>query len=398
MSLWWTWGSDATTVGATETNAPSKWGAGVKWSGSPPYAGYWQPSANPTDRTGTPDVAIAIAGALVNNTIRSASWQLGRSEWLSVLQPSSASLEFEGAVTFSVMDTVVINVMSDVTSEHSPALWVGYVDTINETTETSGRVTTSVSCIDVIGRLGQSAAPRNHDPLHYTNAGGGLAGWLQRVAATAGTRLVVEDDSLLAPDDNVNLDEFSDTILASFNQVEQNMNLNLFALVNGHLVVQRRWYVEAPDLDPAPTPVDLDADPPATWTTQLSPTSVINDWGEEYETFPITDDADAVEDGWETSREAYGLRTYGTPLQTGEWDLLIGTGVMNDPRLLLSSADFPITDLGDSALFLSPNDWVTLDGTTYQVLSVSHSVEPGHRWRVSITGDSTQVLLHEAFE
>jgi hypothetical protein len=69
--------------------------------------------------------------------------------------------------------------------------------------------------------------------------------------------------------------------------------------------------------------------------------------------------------------------------------------VLLDPRSL-ASADFPITDLGHAALFLDPSDWVELDEETYQVLSVQHSVEPGHNWRVSITGDSTQVALLEA--
>lgn len=372
-------------------NYPSLWSGGVEWNAADIGDGtqaYWQSSANATARTGKPDIGIAVGGDPVTNTIRSASWQLGRSEWLSVLTPGSASFEVEGAVTFDPMDEVVIGVMSDTTTEHSDPLWVGYVDSIRATTETSGRIVTSVSCVDSVGRLGQAVAPASFPDALFPNSG--IAPSIELAAAEVGLSVDVVDDSVFAQDDpTIYQPQAGETMLEWLNRMEAADNFNLFGRGDGRLVVQRRWYVSAPDLDPAPTPVALTGgDTPSTWTVERSPTSVVNDFGEDW----------ATTAAMETSQARYGKRSYVPPsVDANNYDLLIASGVMNDPRPVLSSADLPITDLGDAVLFLDPNDWVTLDSETYQVLSIQHSVEPGHRWRVSVTGDTTQVALHEAF-
>jgi len=325
-----------------------------------------------------------VGGAPVTNTIRSASWQLGRSEWLSSLAPGSASFEVEGAVTFDPMDEVVIGVMSDVTTEHSDALWVGFVDNVNETTETSGRVTTSVSCVDVVGRMGQADAPDSGIPASLVPT---FSDWLEYIAADSGAYTEAVDDSGFAFGVFSFAFEDGETALAAINRLEKGQNANVFVRGDGRFVIQRRYYDFEPDRDPAPTAVVLSgADAPATWTTQLTPTSVVNDWGDLF----------AVTSTQLASRLRYGRRP-GSAEDTAGWDALISSDVLLAPRLLLSSADVPITDLGDAALFLDPNDWVTLDSETYQVLSVQHAVAPGREWRVSVTGDSTQVTLHEAF-
>lgn len=593
MSLWWLWGGGTATAGDSEENAPSLWSGGVAWGTAiASRRGYWQSGAVATERTGTPHLSIAVAGVWLNNDIRQASWDLGRSGWFDPLQASAASLEFEGEVDASVMDSVVIGVMSDVTNQHSDPLWVGYVDTINTTTEPSGRVTTSVSCIDWAGRLGQSPTADEFPIVLFPN--GGIGPTIEAVAEQAGTILVVEDDSVFASEDPTATDfEDGETVLGFINRVETEDNLNVFSRGDGKLVIQRRWYVSAPDLDPAPTPVaitplvhvkdafdrtetdswgdadkggtwspssdadldvadgwgtlvsngqfielpithtdvaadlrcklsalpstgsaalrwvlrtDVDFDPcysfgvsiastgvvsaliienpgattiasatathvgtyaagevlrlrasavgsvlsvwvwrdgeqmprtatasvtdasiasgtylgvittnatdtptwsvkdllvldlddydeanaPVSWTVQMSPTTVVNDWGENYPDTTTTQEA---------SQETYGLRSFSPPLETTEWTLLIDTDLLLEPRPLLTDATFAITDLGQAALFLDPNDWVTVGGDTYQVLSVRHTVTPGlnHDWRMSITGDSTQPLLHEEF-
>jgi hypothetical protein len=606
VSLWWWWGpgADAPSAGAAEVNYPSLWSGGVTFEAADAGTGtqgYWQTSINATARTGQPDIAVSVGGAPVTNRVRSANWQLGRNEWLSVLSPGAASFELEGRVYFDTMDEVVIGVISDTSDEHSAPLWVGYVDTISETTETSGRVTTSVSCIDPVGRLGQSNVPDEFPTdLFFPNSG--LAPTIEAVLADAGTLATVEDDSLLASNEPVN-SAFSgnETLLTYINDNEYQDNFNLFVRGDGHLVIQRRYY-DPTNLDPAPTVIaltplvhakdsferteadgwgdtdtgdtwaltgtaadfdvadgwgtivtdgaanrqarldatniqnvrasyrfklsalssgnadlgvflretttgtddryapyvritsagviqtyiqktvadvtttilaastvtglgtyvagdvlnveaqvegtliqmrvwrdgsqrprtwtsavvdsdvagaaesvalfsaavsgtptwsitdvlvcDLDGydetNAPASWTKQMSPTTVINDWGGDDLGYTVTD-ANL------TSRDRYGMRSYTPPEATLQWLNLIETGIMDDPRPLLSSADFPITDLGQAALFLDPGDWVALDGETYQVLTVQHSVEPGRRWRVSITGDTTQVALREAY-
>ncbi len=387
MSLWFLQGLSSSSSSTSETNYPSLWSGGVTWEAADAGTGtqaYWQTSAAPTARIGKPDISIAVAGVPVTNTIRSASWQLGRGEWLSVLTPGAASFEIEGAVTFGPMDEVVIGVMSDTTDEHSDALWVGYVDTPSETTETSGRVTTSVSCVDLVGRFGQAPAPDDGIPASMVPT---LSDWLEYIAADSGAYTEAVDDSGFAFRVITFAFEDGETALSAINRLERQENANVFVRGDGRFVIQRRYYDFEPDRDPAPTPVALSsADAPATWTTELPPTSVVNDWGDLFATTSTQ----------RASRLRYGRRP-ATAEDTAGWDALISTDLLLEPRLQLSSADLPVTDLGDAILFLDPNDWVTLDGETYQVLSVQHSVEPGHRWRVSIAGDTTQVALHEAF-
>lgn len=385
------WGGDVVSTSDAEENAPSLWSGGIEWDGDAPVKGYWQTSAAATARTGEPKVSIAVGGVWVANVIRSASWRLGRSEWLSVLSPSTASFSVEGAVDWEPMAEVVIGVMSDVTDQHSDALWVGYLDATRELHEPPARVTTSAACVDVVGRMGQSAVPDEFPTMQWPRSGVGHL--IEAAAAAAGTYVRVEDDSTLATDDpSVGAFEAGETLLGFIGRVEAADNLNLFPRGDGSLVVVRRWYVSAPDLDPAPETVALSgSDLPATWEVETSPTSVTNHWGGQG--FTLTASMAA-------SREAYGQRTFsGIPEDASNgYDLLAASGVTDQPRPMLASSDIPITDLSHPALFLDPADWVLLDGRTYQALSVEHSVEPGRRWRVGVTGDPTQPLLREASE
>lgn len=394
MSLWWMWGGESSpAVGAAEVNFPSLWSGGVTWEAAAAGTGtqgYWQSSANATARAGIPHLSVAVGGGAVRHTVRHASFGCGKSEWLGSVQPSSASVEVEGAFTFAPMQEVVFGVLSDTTDQHSDALWVGYVDDINATTETSGRVVSSVSCIDVIGRLGQAKVPDTFPVATFPDSG--IATTIEMAAAATGTYLVVEDDSVFSQDDGTIVDfEDGETLVGFLNRCEQADNLNLFCLGSGKLVIQRRWYEGSPDLDPAPTPVVLSGtDAPSTWTRRTSPTTIVNHWGDAGFTLTAA---------MSESRETYGQRTYASIPEDGSngYQQLVDTGVMNESRPLLSGASFHVTDLGHAALFLDPNDWVTLDGDTYQVLSTQHDVDPGRRWSVTITGDSTQALLHAEY-
>jgi hypothetical protein len=378
VSLWWLWGDgiDTPSVGEAEANYPSLWSGGVEWNAADigdGTQGYWQTSPNAAARTGKPNIAIAVGGTGVTNTFRSANWQLGRTDWFSTLTPSSASFEVEGAVSFEPMATVVIGVMSDTTDEHSDSLWVGYVDTISETTETSGRIVTSVQCVDVVGLLGQAQVTEDitiNDKLPAT---------VEALAAAAGVPLSVDDrwdsGSLLS-----GTLEAGNTYLSGINTAEQSNNTMLVLLGNGKLAAFAR--------DSLPlSPIDLDADdPPAEWTRSKSPTSVINDWVDgaaSWGTHP-TDAAASI--------ATYGLRAYTADiawLVGSNYDSLVGSDVLLDPRWQLTNVRTPIRDLGQPTLFLDPLDAITLDEQDWQVLAVQHSVEPGHRWTVTFSGDLT---------
>lgn len=376
------WGGDAATVGTPEVNAPSLWSGGIRWDGAAPEAGYWQSSANPTDRTGVPDISIAIGGELSLSVCRSASWSLGRQEWLSVLQPAGASLEIEGAVTFDPMTEVVIGVMSDTTDQHSASLWVGYAETLSETTDASGRVTTNVSCVDVIGRLGQARMPS-----------GSWTGTLAEVVEAIGLELAVP---LQVIDEGRGYEypvggtrTSGETALSFVNRCEQGSNALLALRGDGRLEAVHRVAILPEDV-PTPTPL-TGSDIAADWTRERSPTNVVNWWGDA---------------GWDTtaaaaSRRSYGPRTY-EPDRSLElldsWVDLIFSDILVTPRWQLASARFPIKDLGQPALFLDPLGWVTLDGTDWQVMSVQHDVRPGHSWTTTITADQTQAGLFGVYE
>lgn len=381
MSLWFLQGLASSSTSAAEANAPSIWSGGVTWGGSAPEKGYWQTTAAATDRTGEPAPSVAVGGLLVTGALRRASWQLGREQWLSSLTPASASLEFEGAVTFDPMAEVVIGAMSSVTDQHSDALWVGYVDDVVEDHDVPDRITTSVSCTDVVGLLGQARAPGG-------TWQGTLAEVVEGVTAECDVPLQVIDTGRGWDWPLIGTRTSGESALSFVNRAEQAVNAIMVLVGSGRLVARHR--VAAPTSDMG-TQATLDAAAGlAGWSVSRSPVNVVNWWGD-----PGYDTAAA-----RASRVAYGMRSYEPDLSMqalDSWSDLIFSDVMTDLRPLLASASFHVTDLGQASLFLDPLDWAALDGDDWQVMSVAHSVEPGGRWDVSITADQTQVALFGLF-
>lgn len=381
--LWWQGIGTVADPGSSEVNAPSIWSGGCEWDGDPPVKAYWQTTSAATARTGTPDVSVAIGGFQQRGVTRSLNWSLSRGDdWLrSILSPSSASVEIEGAVTFEVGDDVVIGVLSDTTDQHSAALWVGYVDTINENTDVTGRVTTSVSCLDVVSRFAQARAPVLIGDDAYGSFGEAMVSLFSR----AGVAVTIDDPDR-PPLDIGLVTDGSETLLSVINSAETSANAMLVITGSGHLQV----YYRDPD-NPLPTEyADLDTYPPVEWTRTRSQSDVLNEW--------LTDGtAETPTDEEVASQERYGLHSYDPDRQylavghPYEW-MRFGFWFL-DPRWSVSGVPVPITDLGHPVLFMDPLEWFQLGGDLYHVLSVSHSVRPGNEWAVTLAGDTTPAVI-----
>lgn len=403
---WWLWGGVGTASAPdpedAERNPPMLWSGGWVWADADDLAatagqtGYWQASANPqTGRTGPPDLCVAIAGRMVLEQLRSASWSLGRSDWLSVLSPTSASLSFVDVPAAKVGDDVVISLMSDTKQLHSDALWVGRVDAVRTSRDLSGFVTSTISATDVVGVLGKAEAPAS------LPAGHTLKTLVEGLAATAGVSLKVDADPLATLATLLAVSDNEGTVLDLVNRAERSSNALLFLRGSGRL------YAAIRDATGASSARVVTLDGPnsaSSWDTDESLGNVITRW--------------RLGDGslWETDTAATTLLTYGDQTYSAT-DLLvndpapyadlIASDVMAYPRPIVTGASFPIADLAQDVLYLDPLDRVVDDGTTWQVMSVRHEVTPieveddGRTradWRVTITADATQEALAGAPE
>jgi hypothetical protein len=60
----------------------------------------------------------------------------------------------------------------------------------------------------------------------------------------------------------------------------------------------------------------------------------------------------------------------------------------------VTAGEFVISDDGqEDLMLLSPFQWLTFDGTDWQVMSVRHDFTWGDVWRVTITADDLLALL-----
>lgn len=243
-------------------------------------------------------------------------------------------------------------------------------------------MTTNATCMDIVGLLGQADVP---DSV----AQGSLAEVVEALALASGLVIEVVDQPGAGGVSGLQVGASTGntgSVLAYVNAAEQAVNAMLVLRGDGRLMVVHRMALES-----LPTPDALTgSDAPSTWTVQLSPTSVVNDWPHVGGVIPGQAAAIAV------SKRRYGTRSFEPDQDLAlddHWIDLWASGVLLAPRPLLTSADFPVTDLGQVATFVDPLDMVTLDGETFQVMSVRHEVEPGHQWAVTITGDVTQNAL-----
>jgi hypothetical protein len=396
--MWWMWGIGASAgtppVITPADNAPSLWSGGVRW-GDPaaPFDdgtdGYWGAVGPATGRSGFPRLSVAIGGYLVLNELRAADWKLGRDDWLSTLTPSSASFEFVDVPLATPNDTIVVGLMSDATEYHSDALWAGRVDSISTSRDVTGFVTSSISATDIIGVLGQAKAPTS------LAAGYTLVSLVESLAEDAGMGLEVDKDPLVTLPTFLAATDITGSLLDLINRAERSSNALLFLTGAGRLHAAVRDSTGASAI--AVIPLDGDASP-SDWNETTSLQNVVTLWQL------------GAGDLWSTETEATTLDTWGEHTYSAT-DLLIedpvpyadliASDVLANPRPILTSASFPITDMEQPLLTLDPLDRVSSDGTTWQVMSVSHRVTPIRvedgktrtEWRMSISADATQEAL-----
>jgi hypothetical protein len=400
---WWMWGAGTGTPAAVTPadNAPSLWGGGVRW-GDPAGAfgdgtdGYWGAVSAASGRTGRPRLSVAIAGALVLEQLMEADWDLGRSDWLSVLSPAGASFRFTDVPVGEVNDSVVVGLMSDATETHSEALWVGRVTNISTDEDVSGLTFSTISATDVIGILGQADAPAS------IVAGHDLVSLTEMLAADAGIGLEVDTDALVTLPTLDAAADIDGKVLDLINRAERSSNALLFLKGNGRLHAAMRATTGASSV----VVVDLEGDDsPSGWSRTKGLDSVVTRW-------QLGGTGGWVIDTDATTLEDYGEQAYNaTDLLISDpapYASLIASDVMAHPRFILTQAPIPVRDLAQKSLYLNPLDRVTRDGETWQVMSVHHTVRPIEvegdlisaygDWRVTIGADATQEALVGATE
>lgn len=394
---WWAWGagSGGVVTGTEADNAPSLWSGGVRW-GDPdaPFGdgtdAYWGSPALPT-RYGRPRLSVAIAGHLVLEQLQSATWGLGRPDWLSNLASTSASFSFVDVPIAEPNDPIVIGLMSDSTEYHSEALWVGRVDDVSTRRDLDGKVWSTISATDVIGVLGQAKAPAAL-PAGYT-----LKTLVERLAADAGLAVDVETDPLVTLPTLGAVTGFDGSVLDLINRAERSSNALLFLRGSGRLYAAMRDATGASSV----RVVGLDGpNSPSGWSTSRSLRNVVTRW-------QLGDGDLWATDTAATTLDDYGDHTFSaTDLLISDpapYANLIGSDVMARPRDIVTDATFPISALDQDVLYLDPLDRLVEDGTNWQAMSVQHSVAPTvledgkvsayGEWRVSVAADATQEAL-----
>ncbi len=370
-------------------NAPSLWSGGVRW-GDPAQAfgdgtdAYWGAPAAASGRTGKPRLSVAIAGGLVTEQLRAASWTLGRPDWLSTLTPTSASFTFVDKPEVHVNDPIVVGLRSDTTEYHSDALWVGRVTGFRTRRDLGDIVTTTITATDVIGVLGQAEAPTS------LAAGYTLKTLIEQLALDAGVSLQVDTDPLVTLPTLIAASDISGKLLELVNRAERSSNALLFLRGNGRLYAAMRNSTGAS----AVTVVNLDGDDSASgWEEDTNLGNVVTRWKLGNDTWSTDTDATTLEEYGEQAFSATDLLVN----DPAPYANLIASDVMANPRAVLVDAPFPVTDMGQKVLYLNPLDRVISDGTTWQVMSVQHDVSPAE-WRMNITADATQEALVGAAE
>lgn len=365
---------------------PAIWGSGITWGSFTWGAAF---------ATSGPAYLYASLDGVPLTVAQAARWRIGRSDWFDVLSPSTASVTVTGSVTVTPNQKLML-------STDAGLLWTGWTDEASTATDANGFSTTTITATDIIGRLGVSIkAPGKiyaGPTLQYRWFPIGYYGDLLAVVAQ-----YLAD---YAPDLSIAVTEgdstgtlpaltswfFSapgpapkKTLLELLNQAELSSNAVLSLTPAGDLVATMRYPVGSA------TVVDLDGYQGA-WTRTRGRSSVINHWIIEE---PETEDNTVLDSSDAASIALYGERTMELTDYLSTTAAHFPTAfrdALAAPRYLIPSATFPIGDSGHPALLLSPLSWVTLDGDTWQVMSVEHDVTPD-RWTVTLSLDASQNAL-----
>lgn len=354
----------------------SAWSAGVKWgSGTPTGArtdAYWLPDGRmPTSGRPFPDVAIA--GLLLTTSLQSATWTLGIPDILADLSPNTASLTFVGQVSGVPADDVVISTGLGV-------LWAGRLDTVTQTRDTAGDWWTTVTATDRIGALGRAELDE------YELVPGTVEWVAESTADAAGVTLDVVDDSTGLPALVSYADDpYTGSVLSYINLAAKSSNAMLAMTRDGRVsAVMREAVTPSTVLDLA------DDNAPQTWSLITSIDVDINKW-----LLPApgplsrSDAADVL---------LYGERVFDpndfVTLPAVELVFLDWYNYGGSQRPTASGTLIVSDYSQDKLILLDPFQWVTESGTSWQVLSVQHSVSASpYSWTVSITADNLLSLL-----
>lgn len=354
----------------------SAWSAGVKWGDGSPAGdrtdAYWLPdSRQPTSGKPFPDVAIA--GALQTDYLRAASWTLGISDFLADLSPNTATLTFVGQVSGVPGDDVVISTGLGVA-------WAGRLDTVTQTRDVAGDWWTTITATDRIGALG--AAQLTAYSVSVTVDADLL---MEQVAESVGITIDVVDQTVSGIDNPSGTPaSFDGSPLDYINQLAQVMNLMLATTSDGRIAAVRRESVT-----PSSVLTLSGVNAPQSWSLSTSIDVDINTWvGGSSVT--ADDEADVAQ---------YGARTY-LINPDSNW-AAIKVAFFTDwwayggSQRPTASGTLIVSDYSqDKLILLDPFQWVTEDGTDWQVMSVQHDVTASpYSWNVSITADNLLSLL-----
>jgi len=355
------------------STAPSRWGMGTQWgtAAADPIEAFWGPVAAPATR---PVVYVSINNIL-QPTVTAASWRLGRDGWFSDLTPSSASISFSEPATGTNGDQVII-------ATETGLLWTGVLENISTTKRLEGGYTSAVTCVDGLGRHGLA---KMTTALSY--GGETLVTLIERVMAALGLdpiTIVVGDSATSLPTLSSAVSTLDRTLLEYIQLAEKSSNALMTLQPDGSLLVVTRDALVATDV----AVLDLvGINAPRAWTVATDKSSVINHWS-------LVDDLDVnrLEETDAASVLRYGEVTYAitdymdTSATHFTADMRAFVAI---PRPVVQSGEFPIHDQTQAVIHLSPLDWVSFDGDTWQVMSVEHNVSPND-WSMTITADVSQ--------
>ena len=362
----------------------SVWSAGAKW-GPSSNTMVWAPSGDTP--SGRPVPAVAIGGTTINNQIQSASWALGPSDPFADLTPSDASFTFIGQLTAEPDDDMVV-------STGWGPMWGGRVVSVSETRGVDGLYHTTVTATDKVGQMGGAALRKNNGKT------GDLVEIVRYLSRVAGVRVRATDVSVgtyglpsLQRIAYFGGTTFTGSMLEYLNIAARSSNAMVALQPDGSLRVMTREALPSP-----PTTVTLSGDnSPSSWTKTLA-------WGNDFNRWEFSnpDGTDLGGQSIPADILAHGERAFTVD---DFLDVDTGSGVALNfldwwaytpsARWVVTDGQFVVSDLSQEELLtLAPLDWITVEGETWQVMSMRWSIDaPGQPMRLTITADNFLTVM-----
>jgi len=327
--------------------------------------------------TGIPYPDVAISGHLYTDDVQSVTWTLGISDVLAPLSPNTASVTLVGQVATVPGDTLVITSALGVQ-------WSGRVDTSTQTRDTNGDWWTTINGTDLIGALGAAQL------VDYTFLYDDVETIAEDIGAELGIPVDVVDESasglrVVAAGGNA-----SGSALEYINASAMATNVMLATKRDGRIAAVVREGVT-----PSPVLALTGINAPRDWALSTSINVDINAW---VFTLVVTH-ASGVYALDAADIAIYGRREYsatGVEMEVADivaaffdWYTYGGS-----QRPTASGTMIVTAWSQDDLILLDPFQWVTEDGTDWQVMSVRHDVTKSPPlWTVAITADNLLDLL-----